>query len=290
MISYPKNRALGLSVANFSFAVGSGWVSILGYLLLDLMGWRNYILFVSIPWFIPPIVMFHMFLTPKFETDMLKERENSRIVAPEVSLPKHTFLIRLAKLSIVKSVLMFNGSGIILLLPALLRATKLADAGPTERCEGAVGGTEFLIMAGITGGVNTLARSTSLPLFRKFNFRPLMTTLAAAITASFGTLTVWDVYHDSPNLALVIVTISVIIAAWSIMLNEVIIFIHAPGTFGFASTQLATATVWGMSSVGLALGNGVALFMVPQSAVLVNLVVSILLICSVLSITERDTN
>ncbi|KAL5254200.1 hypothetical protein ACHWQZ_G013838 [Mnemiopsis leidyi] len=39
--------------------VGGTWVTILGWLFLDLVGWRVFILLTSIPLFIPPILMLH---------------------------------------------------------------------------------------------------------------------------------------------------------------------------------------------------------------------------------------
>jgi MFS family permease len=42
-----------------AFTLGGGWVSIFGWLILDLVGWRNFVLFTSIPVFLPPILMLH---------------------------------------------------------------------------------------------------------------------------------------------------------------------------------------------------------------------------------------
>ena len=39
--------------------VGAAWVSLLGWLILDLAGWRVFILLTSIPFFIPPIILLH---------------------------------------------------------------------------------------------------------------------------------------------------------------------------------------------------------------------------------------
>ena len=40
-------------------ALGSTWVAILGYLMLESMGWRVFVLCTSIPLFVPPIALMH---------------------------------------------------------------------------------------------------------------------------------------------------------------------------------------------------------------------------------------
>ena len=291
MVSSPDKRYLGLFLANFSFAVGGGWVFILGYLLLAWMGWRNYILFVSIPWFIPPIIMFHIYLTPKFEEVIRKEKEEKETESDEIqepALPRHTMLIRLLKYGILKFVAMFIGFGVVLLLPSLIRSSNISEYGMINRCSGVVNGKQFLIMACITGGVNVIARCTSIQLFKRFNYRHLMLIFSIIATASFGALTLWNILSTSPNLIMIIVAFIFIVGAWAFMINEIIIAIHDPTTFGVAGSEMGSAVCWGLSFFGASAGNAVASFLTPQIAVIVNFVLSFVQIVITFFLTERD--
>ena len=49
-----------LMISTVMFAIGGVWSAGLGYLLLDLIDWRIFILLTSIPIFIPPIFMLHL--------------------------------------------------------------------------------------------------------------------------------------------------------------------------------------------------------------------------------------
>ena len=48
---------------SIAFTLGGGWVSILGWLLLDILDWRKLVLCTSIPVFVPPIIMLHCCIT-----------------------------------------------------------------------------------------------------------------------------------------------------------------------------------------------------------------------------------
>ena len=45
-----------------AFPLGGAWASVLGWLLLDNLGWRIFVLLTSIPLFIPPIIILHCFI------------------------------------------------------------------------------------------------------------------------------------------------------------------------------------------------------------------------------------
>ena len=46
-------------VASVMYTIGGVWSAVLGYLLLDVVGWRIFILLTSLPIFIPTIFMLH---------------------------------------------------------------------------------------------------------------------------------------------------------------------------------------------------------------------------------------
>ena len=49
----------GTFIMCFFYNIGSGWVAVLGYLFLDSMGWRWFLLLTSVPFFIVPIGLLH---------------------------------------------------------------------------------------------------------------------------------------------------------------------------------------------------------------------------------------
>ena len=48
--------------ASLAFTLGATWASLLGWLLLDHLGWRIFVLLTSIPLFIPPIFILHCYI------------------------------------------------------------------------------------------------------------------------------------------------------------------------------------------------------------------------------------
>ena len=46
-------------IGQLSFAAGAGWVAVLGYFLIESMGWRVFVMCTSVPLAIPAILMLH---------------------------------------------------------------------------------------------------------------------------------------------------------------------------------------------------------------------------------------
>ena len=196
-VSDRSHYAFGIFLASFAFSAGGGWVALLGYFFLDLVGWRVFVLCTSIPLFVPPILILHCCIK--------KENKNSGTELPligtkggEESESKETIHVenlgaRITKASIFVFINIFQGYGSILLLPGLMREEnerrcKILD-GP---CSSVVDGNQFLILALVTGAGNLLGRGVGYLLLRKIRFRILQPTLASIISIGYIILLVED--------------------------------------------------------------------------------------------------
>ena len=59
---------VGNIVSQICFTLGGGWAAVLGYLLLERIGWRFFIVCSSVPIFLPPVLILH-FELPKEEIE-----------------------------------------------------------------------------------------------------------------------------------------------------------------------------------------------------------------------------
>ena len=161
------------------FAAGGTWVSILGWLILDLVNWRIFILLTSIPLFVPPIIMIHFCIdgTPVEVTEEAHEPEIERNVAPtetdelvdtnSQSVPN--FVPRVLKSSLFFFCNLCVGHGSIILLPWLLRKYKrgllVLHISAGGKCEDVVQGNDFLILAAVTGAANMIGTRETTGVF-----------------------------------------------------------------------------------------------------------------------------
>ena len=110
--------------ASLAFTLGATWASLLGWLLLDYLGWRIFVLLTSIPLFIPPILILHCYT--KREAYLVSESELNPILdtpdvpeEPTEDLPTEIFRVRALKASLFMGFNICIGYGSILLLPAI---------------------------------------------------------------------------------------------------------------------------------------------------------------------------
>ena len=96
---------------------------------------------------------------------------------------------------IIKSSLFFFsnicvGYGSIILVPWLIRSDRrhLLDDSKNDKCEEMVQGTDFLILAVITGATNVIGRSLGYLLWRHVRFLVLQSTVTIIIILSYGVI------------------------------------------------------------------------------------------------------
>ena len=133
------------------YSVGGLWAGVLGYLLLDVLGWRTFILLTSLPFFIPPIFMLH-FCIEGLEDPQGCEEKDQVVQKEEVIVPN--FVARTAKLATYHAIHVFLGWMTILLVPALIQLFKIEESELAADCTvSATQGAELLLLSTVTFAV-----------------------------------------------------------------------------------------------------------------------------------------
>ena len=157
--------AMSTVVSTMGYSSGGGWCGILGYLFLERVGWRWFVLLTSAPLFIPPIIMFQFILPEtKKENIELEDKECDRL--PEdntiVTTEKATMVIRILKIQLVAAcniVLYFGG---MLLLPALIKEDNIRNNRDIP-CK-SIHGTQFLTVSLLFGICHILGKALTFVL------------------------------------------------------------------------------------------------------------------------------
>ena len=137
-----------LMITSITYGIGGVWSAGLGYLLLDLVGWRIFILFTSIPLFIPPIYMLH-FIFVGTACEQIQDEQNPDI--PEVAVNVPDFVARTIKLGLFDAITLFQGWLTILLVPTMIQWLKIKKAEPNSDCSVTIiQGSELLLLGIVT--------------------------------------------------------------------------------------------------------------------------------------------
>ena len=197
---------IGISLGSFCAPLGGGWIALFAYILLGSVGWRLFILISSIPFLIFPIIMLQFYLE-----ESVPENSNSSCTEEQGMIPLtvENFHWRVARTAASIFIIMLQGFGAILLLPALIRQNSEdlslmqmnATLGeqltspnyltyPSEdmRCANTVHGGQLLYIALVTGVANLLGRVTGYLISGKRKFRTTQGLLAIIMTISYGFL------------------------------------------------------------------------------------------------------
>ena len=107
---------LGAMADSFSFSMGAVWASLLAYLALDKLGWQRFILVISIPIFIPPILLLHFVLPiPNTAVDDNDYADTAEVI----EVPNYK--ARLSKVMVLSFLTMLQGNATILLFPYMIQ-------------------------------------------------------------------------------------------------------------------------------------------------------------------------
>ena len=266
--------ARGTTIDSFFFAVGGGWIALLGYLLLDSLSWRVFVLFTSLPVYLPPIFILHYWLQ-----GVERPRDDETVPLTNTKLryadTPANFYSRLGKATVINFVNILQGFGSILLLPELLRLNNQRvvveeDPGLEEfKCDSAVQGTQFLVLALITGGSHVLGRALGYILIGKIQFRVMQTGLAAIMATCYAALLIDD------SVVTVIVAMGVANVVYSMTRLELKIMECDIDYFGVKNVAFASGVILGVGHLGAVLGTALAEFTSPRTAVLWTLVGSL---------------
>ena len=156
-----------LMISATMYAVGGVWSSVLGYLLLDLIGWRIFLLLTSLPFFIPPIFMLHFcFLgtSPKIKKENTQKLQNGTETAPN-------FVARTTKLGLFCGISSFQGWLTILLVPTMIHMLNIKKAEPNSDCSVTVTQGSELLLLGIVSSASSFGKLFRHSINNMISFR-----------------------------------------------------------------------------------------------------------------------
>ena len=274
----------GTLASNIAFAMGGGWVAVLGYFLFDALGWRTFVLCTSIPVFLPPIFMLHIYLTKEVSLGEAEEHEVTDRRDIEVSGQT----CRVLKASAMKLINTLQGFGTIMLLPSLIRAdnersqpSNRANTGAGD-CASAVQGTQFLLLALVNGGTNIIGRALGYFLQNKAKFRALQPVLASVIAICYIVL----IFENNVLTFVTALGLAKLVYAMMVIKINLITFDRAfLGTENFA---LNSGKVYASGLLGAIIGNTLAVFFSANTAVTTAGILSGIQVLVVSSVYEVD--
>ena len=266
--------------SGLAMPVGGAWVSILGWLLLDRLNWRIFVLLTSVPLFVPPIIIIHSCIIEKPEDDEQEKGEsgvknNTFITETDELLNKKpqnvpNFIARVIKSSLFAFSNVFLGYGSIILLPWLLRSYKESYLFDKERknCEEVVQGNDFLILAAVTGATNVVGRPLGYFLWNRVSFLILQSTLAVMMAVSYGIILI------NPGLISSVVLLGIAKLSYSIQGVEISILYSDYNYFGMSKLGFGASVTITSAMIGATLGTSTAAFLNPYNAVIVSSVIA----------------
>ena len=260
---------------------GGVWIPILAYFVMEVVGWRIFVLMTSLPVFVPPILILQFFMSDIPEAPATNSSEETK---SEQVIEVPDFRTRLCKVSLFLVLLSYQGFGTILLLPALIQLfniTVVGESGVTD-CEAVTKGKEFLLLALVNGAVN-FGRFTRYFVKDRVKFRIVFIVMTTITAASYAA-----VVAKQDSLTIIIVSCFVVKLTYGIMRMEVSFMVYNVKYFGTRMISLGSAISVAMGMMGGAAGTAVASFAAPQIAVLSALVVSVLAIFLAMFLYEQD--
>ena len=176
----------GITLLSTAFNIGGGWAGGLGYLLLEKIGWRYFVLLTSVPLYLFPIVAFQFMLPEtkpsKEEARLLEDKtsetpdENSLIAGSS----KRDMCLKIVKLGFISTFLSTYQFGVVLLIPSFVKNYNLSNDLNEDAC-GSIHGSQFLILTAIFGGCNLLGRLLSY-VFQKIFAPDINITIFAVVS------------------------------------------------------------------------------------------------------------
>ena len=271
-VSTKQVYKFGTLASDIAFAVGGGWVAVLGYFLLDTCGWRVFVVCTSMPVFLPPIIILHVYLTKEVSSGG-EEKVNDR---GDIEVSGQT--CRVFKASVMKLINTLQGYGTIMLLPSLIRADNERNLEDTDDCASAVQGTQLLLLALVSGGTNVIGRSIGYILQNKARFRVLQPVLAGII----GICYIFLIFESGIPTFVTALGVAKLVYAMMVIKINLITFDKAfLGTENFA---VNSGKVYTSGMLGAIIGNTLAAFFSPNTAVIAAGILSgiqVLIVCSV---------
>ena len=269
---------------SMAFTVGGSWASLLGWLFLDTLNWRIFILVTSIPLFIPPIVILHLWSHCKAdEVERLQAESTCLIKVQSETVPVDNFAVRTLKASLFLAFCLYICYGTIMILPSLIEESNLKKEHiDVSNCEEfVVHGNQYLILAGVSGLANVIGRPIGYFLRNHLKFVVLQSVLMVSVAITCG------IILTRPGLMIESVMMGVVKFCYSIQMTEAMIIQFDVGYFGLPGLAVGSALMEASGKVSAVIATFVAAFIDSYHAVIVMLVVSLAQIVVICSLIER---
>ena len=276
-----------------TYPVGGTWVSILGWLFLDLVGWRMFVLLTSIPLFVPPLIILHCCFKEQQELEhselKIDEFEGSTSIETD-KLVESGEVPNFAARVFRSSLFMFSniciGYSIIILAPWLKRIFKFhgqeaLDGTNAEKCEEVVQGADFFILTLVTGVSNIAGRLLGIFLWDRVKFLFLQSTVTFIVAVSFSILLM------KPSFIVSMVFIGLSKLCYSLQAVEVAILHYDYDYYGRSKFELGSYVSSAVSLTGAVVGTSLSAFLDPYIALIVLLVIACCEIVVVCFMRER---
>ena len=265
----------------FAAPIGGAWVSFLGWLLLDSIDWRIFVLLTSIPLFVPPILILHIFMNKKQEESSLEVSDkvtcstaNDRsIPTEEVGLLKNehksvpNFYTRVIKSSLFAFCNIGIGHGMIILVPWVMRSFKSegVDEDEVNKCTGTVHGNDLLVLTVVSGVVNIIGRPVGYFIWKRVKFLILQSTVTATMAMCFAIILATDNYIAT------VILLAVAKFCYSVQIMEVTMIYFDSDYFGKSGLEFGSVVTAAIGDFGGAAGTSLGAFLHPYSAVMATL-------------------
>ena len=268
---------LGKFIGLLAFSIGGGWVAIMGYLLLDTLGWRVLVVCTSIPVFIPPILILHCVVTnEEYATVSSNDDEDSEATYGGVKVDN--YVERVVKSCAAGFICSLQGLGSILLIPALLRYENQLNGNTVEVSEQ----SKLLILVLIYGAARVTGRISGFFFIKYIKFRILHPINSAIIALSYTLIVV-----EYDNLQIVVIGMFLSSMAYCITQIEVTLMEVDEHYFGSEGLVLGAGLTIAFGSIGASVGAVLAAFLDAKIALLCTMAASYVQIIVFCCITER---
>ena len=267
---------------SIAHTLGTSWTAAAGWLLLDRVGWRAFILGISLPLFIPPLIILHYYIeeesTSSESTSLTQNKNEIKSV--------ENFTMRVLKASLFGGLNLFIGYGSVHLLPALhgkidIDSKILMKNGQCEDGDQSGLGRKHLIYTGVIGTANMLGRPLGYFLRSQVKFRILQTTLMCGFALCYVTIL------TKPGALVESIMMTIGKLCYSTQGPERSILHYDVEFFGRPDLSLGAALMQAACSVGGILITCLIIFIDAYQAIILILLASLAQIIVIFSFKER---
>ena len=262
-----------------SFTIGSSYIAVLGYLILDYAGWRVFILLSSLPIFILPILLLHTEFTEtganvSADSPLLRHSDNS-VEAPQEEEKEekssNASRLKVLQLMLHKFAIFYAGRGTVMLMPSLIEAFNVSQViEGTDPCETITAGSDFLILAAVFS-FSIVGRITGYLTRNSPNFRVYLIIPSVLLILSYAAMLL-------DNSLIIIVISGAIIKIVYSQIMIIVGFIYYDERY-FKHTGLnltiGTSIIFGVGELGGFAGTAVASFVSATDGVIGALIMSV---------------